>query len=428
VLAEVGDPKLTVKVQRLLEDESPMVQERAIEFVCANGADEHIESMRDFLDSDNYNLRVAAVCCAVSHHPDGDFPARANAVLEEMLQSGDATARREAARALGQFPCPQALTGNVERLLADTDPEVVRQAAQTAGKLRRPELLPRLLEKVGDRRVGPAARQAVAAYGPAILPMLRDKLVTPNGNQVSRRAIPQVISLIGTQDAVDMLTNALPQPDLKLRLAVIKGLNKLRSRDPRLVFDAELIRRQLYDELKDLYRLVLLYHGYSGLDWRPHQEPPTNGDLLKSALAERAASVLERISRLLGLIYEPDDLYRAYYGLTNRNHSVRSNALELLDNLLEPADKRALFPIIDDEAAYEYRLHRAEEVGLRGFTRAEALAEVLRGDDPLLVLCAMDAVQTQQLSTLDHEIARATRHIDPMVREAAEKVYAALRS
>jgi hypothetical protein len=213
-----------------------------------------------------------------------------------------------------------------------------------------------------------------------------------------------------------------------LRLAIIKGLNKLRSRHPEMHFDREQVRTQLFSELKELYRTVLLYHGYAGVVWRPHQEAPANGDLLKSALAERAAALLERISRLLGLLYEPDDLYRAYYGVTHANHTVRANALELLDNLLEPDDKRLVFPIIDDEASHEQRLHRAEELGITGFTQARALAEILRGDDPLLVLCAIDAVQTQRINALDSEIARATRHLDPMVRETAEKVYASLRA
>jgi len=428
LLAEVGDPRLTVKVQRLLEDESPMVQERAIEFVCAYGADEHVQAMRSFLESDDYNLRVAAVCCAVSHDPAGELPNQARAVLEEMLHNPDANARREAARALGQFPCPASLTGSIARLLGDSDSEVVRQAVQTAARLRRPELLPQLLEKTADRRVGPAARAAVAAYGPEILPMLREKLLTPNGHDALRRAVPQVISLIGTQEAVDMLGNALPQPDPKLRLAIIKGLNKLRSRHPELRFDREQIRRQLLAEMKELYRAVLLYHGYSGLVWRPHQEPPANGDLLKSALAERAAAVLERISRLFGLLYEPEDLSRVYYGVTHASHTVRANALELLDNLLEPEDKRLVFPIIDDESTHEQRLHRAEELGLREFARSDALAEILRSDDSLLVLCAMDAVQAQDLNALEAEIARATRHMDPMVRETAAKVYASLRA
>ena len=45
---------------------------------------------------------------------------------------------------------------------------------------------------------------------------------------------------------------------------------------------------------------------------------------------------LERISRLLGLLYPHLDIHSAYLGLQSKNLSVHDNALEFLDNVLKP--------------------------------------------------------------------------------------------
>lgn len=50
---------------------------------------------------------------------------------------------------------------------------------------------------------------------------------------------------------------------------------------------------------------------------------------------------------LLALIYPPDDVLKAYAGMTSGEKDVASNSVELLDNLLEPDHKRSLIPFIE---------------------------------------------------------------------------------
>ena len=68
---------------------------------------------------------------------------------------------------------------------------------------------------------------------------------------------------------------------------------------------------------------------------------------LVDLLEKRLDRKLERIFRLLGLKYTSDDILVIYNGLKNNKPDFRLNALEFLDNLLEPNLKKILIPIIE---------------------------------------------------------------------------------
>ena len=65
------------------------------------------------------------------------------------------------------------------------------------------------------------------------------------------------------------------------------------------------------------------------------------------AITAEAQQSLERVFRLLGLLYTPADIYYAYQGITSDTVQAKANALEFLDNVLNPEIKRLLIPVIE---------------------------------------------------------------------------------
>jgi len=65
-------------------------------------------------------------------------------------------------------------------------------------------------------------------------------------------------------------------------------------------------------------------------------------DPVARALAESMQQELERIFRLLGLLYPHLDIHSAYVGLQSKSVSVHDNALEFLDNVLKPQLRETL--------------------------------------------------------------------------------------
>jgi hypothetical protein len=63
--------------------------------------------------------------------------------------------------------------------------------------------------------------------------------------------------------------------------------------------------------------------------------------------AEVRDGQLGRLMSLLAFIYQADDVFRAYAGMTSSGKDVASNAVELLDNLPQSDHKRSLLPFIE---------------------------------------------------------------------------------
>ncbi len=72
---------------------------------------------------------------------------------------------------------------------------------------------------------------------------------------------------------------------------------------------------------------------------------------------------LERIFRLLGLLYPHLDVHSAYVGLQSKSVSVHDNALEFLDNVLKPQLREMLVPLLDGKVTVHERARLRAAVG-----------------------------------------------------------------
>lgn len=226
---------------------------------------------------------------------------------------------------------------------------------------------------------------------------LRDYLVNESTDLEIRQAIPQIIGDIGTQEAVDILTNNLNQKNPNLRLAVLKALCQLRLKSAQLQFTAARIRQALASELRTYYTTLDALH-MSGSSGILSSQPQQDAELLRRSLKEKLNLAMERIFRLLGLIYTQHDLHRAYDGLLSADTSVRANSLEFLDNLLDPGDRQWLLPLVDDEVSIHDRLEAVRSINfVRRTGKLAALLQMFRTQDSDWGQEVADSARTRQL-------------------------------
>jgi CRP-like cAMP-binding protein len=212
--------------------------------------------------------------------------------------------------------------------------------------------------------------------------------------------VSRVLSRIGTQAAVNALIESLLQfwteqresidrnealnqkSGAALRHPIIKALNRLRRDQPSLNFPKEQVYTGIRFEARNYAQI---------LGWLHALTPISADDLLMLALKEKLTQSLECLFRTLGLIYPSQAIYNAYsplhQQLTHPDSSrtaLGPNALELLDNLLEPEIKRWVLPLIDD-TPIETRLKHAETLwGQKAMTLS-----VMEGSDSWLRACAI---------------------------------------
>ena len=138
------------------------------------------------------------------------------------------------------------------------------------------------------------------------------------------------------------------------------------------------------------------------------------------ALRESIQQELERVFRLLGLLYPHLDLHSVYFGLQSKNATVYDNALEFLENVLKSQLRGILVPLLDGKVSPKQRAVIAERfVRARVGNREQAVAELLASDDPWLKSCGAYAIGTFSIKSLEEELGQCLEHPDPLLRETA---------
>ncbi len=193
---------------------------------------------------------------------------------------------------------------------------------------------------------------------------------------------------------------------------MISALNKIHRMHPEIALDMQLVETVLAAEIMGHYRS---YQIQAALNLPEDTDEP-----VMHALHESIRQELERIFRLLGLLYPHLDLHSVYFGLQSKSATVYDNALEFLDNVLKSQLRAILVPLLDGKVSPRQRAAIAERfVRAKVGNREQAVAELLASDDPWLKSCGAYAIGTFAIKSLEGELGACLEHPDPLLRETA---------
>ncbi len=424
MLQDISADSLGAAVRPLLTHKSPEVRCRAVDVLAINREDADAERVRILLDDGDLDTRVAAVAflngSLDSEAATGPFLAELltangrarNAAVayiarrdeddaHRVLVTGEVVAEiqawgesegcegREVLAGLPWLPseCGPELW---DTLLTDEDPLVVEAAMAGIGLRGDSDRVPWLLEKLEHSLLRTHARAALSALAvaqPQVIAELEAFLGDSERTARQRAEIPRVLAAVPLQQSVDVLIRRLATRQPNMRYEVLKGLGKLRAGYPSLVFDREIISREINIEAGRYIQLA-----------RVGTMLPDKGEaeqLLTRAITETQQLRLESVFRLLGLLYPAKDLLNAYHGVMSGRRILRANAQEFLDNLLVGSHRHLVLSLIDEQPANE--AWRESLIGLGDEfeapirNTAEALAFLGSSCDPWLGACAIFA-------------------------------------
>jgi len=143
---------------------------------------------------------------------------------------------------------------------------------------------------------------------------------------------------------------------------------------------------------------------------------------LAGALSESLKQEVERIFRVLDVLYPHDNFSSAYVALQSKSLIVQDNALEFLDNVLKSQFRKMLVPLLDSKVSLAERATIANQlVPARIENSEQAVAVLVASNDPCLRSCGAYAVGIFGLKSLEHELNRCLDHLDPLLRETARQ-------
>ncbi|MBD3288503.1 hypothetical protein GF337_06825 [candidate division KSB1 bacterium] len=418
------------EVRELIHDPNLYVKVEAIRFIYSTSIDGKLE-LEKLLVDENINIRSAALLAATYEHRENrefrkTFPIKnlfdqfVDKFSETSYELKDIVFMKVILAKVIGISKVEKLYPFLKNLLLDDSIDVVREATMNAGSTRHKMFIPILMQYLIAHEIRKYARNALAEYENDAIAPLKNILENENEDYQLRLAIPKVLALIGTQQSVNLLLDNLAQEDLTLRFQILRALNRLRTNFPYLKFGENRIRNSILRETKIFGKICFylsnkdLFEIYKNKNIQDTERAKKAVDLLFSLLNERLDNTLSRIFRLLGLKYSPADMYNAYRAITSNKPDLRANAVEFLENILDPNLKRIIIPITE----YSTNTYSAEENRLK--QKNGIFVELLKENDTWLKVCTIFCIAETNLKDYESEIRKLMRDQDTTVKETAE--------
>ncbi|HXY50675.1 MAG TPA: Npt1/Npt2 family nucleotide transporter [Terriglobales bacterium] len=407
-----GDTSVLPEVRHLLKDSDLSVRTEAMLYLAHHAHVDPLTIIEELGDFADFSVR-SAVVAYLAREGETQNLETARQILEGMVQEpgleGQRT-RMEAAKLLGELP--DCFDPSLSILVHDSALPVARAAIRSVGKLRKRRMVPDLLDLLANHELAAEAAKALGQFGDAIVGSLRDHIADPSVPTAARREIPAILVNVGTASAARVLHENLLERDTTLRFRIICALNKLHRLHPEVEPDTQMLETVLAAEILGHYRS---YQILAKLESAHDRQ-----DLVTRALSESMHQELERIFRLLGLLYPHLDVHSAYLGLQAKKVTVYDNALEFLDNVLKSQLRAMLVPLLDGRVSVAQRAAIADRfVRAKIENREQAVEALVASDDPWLRSCGAYAIGTLGMRSLEGELTRCLNDPDPLLRETA---------
>jgi AAA family ATP:ADP antiporter len=407
-------------ITELVNDSDPIVRLAALRVRCALGGSRPLAVLQEYLDSEDHEMRAAALACLIEQVREDELP-QVRAVIQRMLSQGTDADRATIAEILGTRPAATKLDQLLAPLLEDDEMKVRCAALRSVGEAGLLEHVPALIHALGAADTEAAARAGLIALGDRVIDRLSDSLVDEHVSIEARRAIPRVLGDLPTQRVVAALFRVRERQDVMLSYRILKAANRVRLANQELVFPADLIEEDLRYDVGEFLEAEL--HADSQAQ-RADSERRTDGvdraeQFLALVLRERTAQAFNRVFRRLGLLYAPRPMFSAYLATLSDNSRVRANAAEYIERALSPALRELVLPLLPGAGRAE-RLELAENrYGLQPMSAHESLASLVESDDLWLRSCALYVVGVRRQGSLRSRVEANVDSADARVRETA---------
>ena len=344
------------------------------------------------------------------------FAIRALDTIRETLAANDRDQRRQTIKLLGGAP-PEMAAALLAGPLNEEDPVIVRQALKTLGRAKAVTLLPEAINKLTHAPYRRTAMHALRELGSTAVDPLIVQLTSKTLPKTAVEACIQVLGASGDSRAIAPLFDLVKSADMIISWRALRALSRLRTGLRReFVVDNAQLQAQVEREADLLYiELAALKMG----SWPNVMLASRPQDFLERSLFEWVGRRGERIFRLLGLYYSPEDLRAAYQGLRSPAKALRASSVELLDNLLNKAVKSRILPLVEDADIERFTTISRRFAPTAPQSREELIRYLLASRHPILQACAAWSAGQVGLKPIRSELARLAAEGPPIAAAAA---------
>ena len=414
LLQSVKDEDYVGEVENLLRDIDPEIRVEAIYYLCQHSSEASVEVIQKYLKSEDRSNRSAALGCASKH---GGLDVVDPGIFEELLSGSsskdDVVIRAQVADSLAFAVDKSMAAKHLKELLNDHHRTVVKKAINSISEQKIDRLIPDLIQKLKNKTYTADIRKTLGSYGVEYLPTYKTRFFEHDLDNDIRKQIPGIFYYQPGQQSVGHLMDMVEVDEPELRYHVIKTMGRLKREYKDLEMNPVPIQKCVKYESKNFFDLMAVKV------IQPQDHP---NRILLRALTEKMDQTVERIFRLLGLIYDQRDMYSSYLAFNSLSKDRKSASIEFLDNVLSTEDLKYVFPIVDNLDDIKKMRKGAELFDIEKLSYDKGLKQLIDGRDKWLKICAYYSVSPVCPAYLQQEVSLATESEDPLIKETAQMV------
>jgi ATP:ADP antiporter, AAA family len=439
VIRSIPERDWSTEFAGLLSSDHASVRIAAIRYLAEQRAREHIETVQNLLTDPDATVRSttiyalglllhgtskpvvepmlkdpepevsgAAACTLMNHYPLEDV-AEAAHHLEQLVSSDNAAYRKAAAVAIGLAELAN-VGPLLERLLRDSEQTVQAASLKASGQVQAPELLPALIALLADPRCARVATDSLVAYGATAIGELTRVLQDSNASLLLRARIPRVMAETGEPVCLQLMLDSFDTAELSQRAGISVAASRLSRRLGNPEVDKNQIMGQCLREVREFYNLVIIIHDINA----------SPDSLIHHALEQKMLYCRQSIINLLALVHGSANFEAVIQGLNSSQVTLRSDALELLDNSLDGPERPAIIMALD-APSLEAQVETAGRFWpeLNHASAEDRLAEMANGPDVWLAASSLQYAGNNRFTSLEHDIRDALSSRNPFLAQTA---------
>jgi hypothetical protein len=365
------------EVQALIERKPPPeVLALALRYLWLTQKEPDIRTIKPYLHSGVDPIVRGTAAALILRHGTPNEKAEATNTLRRMLTHKRERERVMGTRALGEADYLQALRLYVPNLLQDESLRVRCALLEVIASTRLEEYYPALVRGLYFKSTREAARNALVRLGDEALPLLRELSEDARQPDLVRLQAWGGLAQVHTPAALNELVQQLIASWGTARRNILRILLKI----PEDIGIEGVLDRLGRSGVEMLIEQEMLFLGQvlaAIVDLTPEQVPGSEADLLRRALQDLQADIMERCFLLMKFLYKPGAIQAAAFNLESESRSSIALGLEILDNTLDIPRKRALLGVLDRRPPAERLEHLADMVPYQAMTPSDRLRRLL---------------------------------------------------
>jgi HEAT repeat protein/ATP/ADP translocase len=404
------------EILKLLKDENDCVVEEAVRTYGYMQMEKSVNHLSQFLESEKIDVKKAAIISLIKYGGISGIMMAAPH-LKLLSESGKDVDRATAANILGEIG-QKNMQYQVFKLLNDSSPIVRREAVKAARAIGSKIFIPKLFYMLLDKNVSFDASKSLSIYGDLVIEPAMDILSNSLESFRLKSEVAKMLGDVNSKLSVALLMKSLDTKSDELRNIILQSLKKLVSKRDDIVIEINDLRRVLSKEIY-LYFQTL----YMAVKIRSSLKT----EHLNPVLDTKLANNYQRIFSILSLIYGDSLFDNIYFNLTQKFVSTaeRSNALEIVDNMVDKDTRPIIVPLIeardnDEKLRLGYQFFKIKQL-----TVEETLETLMIDDSEWVRAISIHTIAEEKMMEISDKLSMFLYDPSPIVRESA--IYALKR-